>query len=460
MFSFYPISKAIIYLAISATLILSPFLVLAEPSPTEEREALEQELERLMEEMAEIEKDISKTEQEKRTLQNQIYLLNREIDKLNLQIYQSNVIIKDLGYQVQDTESSILQTSVRIVESRGKLANILQLIYEEDQKSLIEIFLSEEEISDFFDDLVALESLSSKSGEFLEDIKELKVYLEDQKDSLDQEKTDLETAVMIKALQRQQSQQKKTEQDYYLRLTESEYQEQLKQKEEVSKMAAEIRARIFELVGTSEILNFGEAYELAKQVAKITNIRPAFLLAIISQESMMHGEFGGNVGQCYLKDPETGAGVVIYNGREVSRVMKPMGLSGRKGDVDDFLTITAELGRDPYSTPVSCPMSIGFGGAMGPAQFIPTTWMRYRDEAASITGKAADPWDIKDAFLAAALYLTDYGAAKQTYNDEWRAAMIYFSGSTKNSAFYWYANNVLDVAASYQTDIETLEEGS
>ena len=115
MFAFSPFSKVIISLAILATFILSPFLVLAEPSPTGEREALEQELERLMEEMAEIEKDINKTEQEKKTLQNQIYLLNREIDKLNLQIYQSNVIIKDLGYQVQDTESSILQTSFRIV---------------------------------------------------------------------------------------------------------------------------------------------------------------------------------------------------------------------------------------------------------------------------------------------------------------------------------------------------------
>ena len=84
MSAFSPISKVIVSSAILATFVLSPFLVLAEPSPTEEREALEQELERLMEEMAEIEKDISRTEQEKRTLQNQIYLLNREIEGAGL----------------------------------------------------------------------------------------------------------------------------------------------------------------------------------------------------------------------------------------------------------------------------------------------------------------------------------------------------------------------------------------
>lgn len=453
MFAFSKISKTIVSLLILAALVLPPFSVLAEPGPTEEREVLEQELERLMEEMAEIEKDIGKTEQEKKTLQNQIYLLNREIDKLNLQIYQSNVIIKDLGYQIEDTESSILQTSVRIAESREKLANILQTIYEEDQKSLVEIFLSEDEISDFFDDLVALESLSSKSEEFLKGIKDLKVYLEGQKDSLDQEKSGLETAVTIKALQKQQSQQKKNEQDYYLELTESEYQEQLEKKEEVSKRAAEIRARIFELIGIPEAPTFGEALEIARYVESITGVRPAFLLAVMTQES----NIGKNVGQCYLKNPETGAGVVAYNGKEVSGVMKP------SRDVGPFLEITGELGRDPYNTPVSCPMSYGWGGAMGPAQFIPSTWMIYRDEAASITGKTADPWNIKDAFLAAALYLADYGAAKQTSDAEWKAAMIYFSGTSRRTSYNgygFYGDSVIKITAGYQEDIKTLEEGS
>jgi membrane-bound lytic murein transglycosylase B len=239
-------------------------------------------------------------------------------------------------------------------------------------------------------------------------------------------------------------------------MTESEYQEQMKKKEEVAQRAADVRARIFELIGVPEAPTFGEAYEIAKYVESVTGIRPAFLLAVLKQES----DIGKNVGQCYLKDPDTGDGVVAYSDTEISRVMKPMGLSGRRGDVEDFLTVTAELGRDPYNTPVSCPMSIGWGGAMGPAQFIPTTWMIYRGEVASITGKPGDPWNIKDAFLAAGLYLTDYGAAKRTEDAEWKAAMIYFCGSTKKSAFYWYANNVLKLAEGYEQDIATLEQGS
>ena len=128
-------------------------------------------------------------------------------------------------------------------------------------------------------------------------------------------------------------------------------------------------------------------------------------------------------------------------------------------DVPYFLSITQELGRDPFNTPVSCPMEYGWGGAMGPAQFIPSTWMRYRDRVKAITGKAADPWDIKDAFLAASLYLSDYGAGAKTRDAEWKAAMIYFSG-TVNTKYRFYGDSVLNLASQYEDDIEAIEKGS
>lgn len=85
--------------------------------------------------------------------------------------------------------------------------------------------------------------------------------------------------------------------------------------------------------------------------------------------------------------------------------------------------------------------------------------VRYKDRVKEITGKEADPWDIKDAFLAAALYLADYGAAKKTYNAEWKAAMIYFSGTT-NLKYRFYGDSVMKIAANYQADIEAIEKGS
>src|SRR4030042_2291654 len=231
------------------------------------------------------------------------------------------------------------------------------------------MLVSGDSISSFFDNLVSLERLNFKSKELLQNIKLLKTNLENQKESLDGEKQDLENIVEIQTVQKQQNSQSRTEQEYYLELTEQEYQKYLAEKQEVDQKASEIRARIFELIGIPEAPTFGEALEIAKYVESITGIRPAFLLAVLTQES----NIGKNVGQCYIKNTTTGSGVVISTGKSISNVMSP------NRDVPAFLEITTALGRDPYYTPVSCPMSYGWGGAMGPAQFIPSTWKLYRD---------------------------------------------------------------------------------
>jgi len=395
------------------------------------------------EKSAQIEKDISKTQKEKETLQNKINILKNEINNLNYQISQSNLMIKDLGYQIQDTESSIEETSLKIKDSHQQLADILQLIYEGDQKSMIEILLSEKELSGFFDDLMQFEALNAKNQELLENTKNLKSYLEDQKESLDEEKDELENLVKVKTLQQQESQATKKEQEYFLKLTEAEYQKHLQEKKETEKRAAEIKTRIFELIGVPEAPTFGEAYEIAKFVSDQTGIRPALLLAVLTQES----NIGKNVGQCYLVNSKTGEGVRATSGKKEPKTMNPT------RDVPQFFKICEELGRDPYNTLVSCPMSIGWGGAMGPSQFIPSTWALYKDKVSAITGKAADPWNIKDAFLATGIYLKNLGGTQ----NEFKAVMQYFSGAGWYKWEEFYGRSVLSIAAQYEDDIKQIE---
>jgi len=425
------------------------------------RELLERCESYFMEESLRIEKDISKTEQEKKTLQNKIYTLRKQIKNLEYQIYRSNLIIKDLGLQIKDTTASIEETTLKIKESKERLAVILRTIYEEDQRSLIEILLSEG-ISDFFENLVALEALNAKNQELLENIKALKVYLEERKRSLDEEKREMEETVYVQTFQKRQSEALKKEKEYYLKLTEEEYQKQLQEQQKISKQVAEIRSRLFELIGVPEGgIEFGKAVEIAQYVERFTGVRAAFLLSILAQESMRYGKIGENVGQCYLRDTSTGDGVYIITGKKAIRTMNP------SRDVPHFLAIIEEinqakgLAREYSSTPVSCWIPAyyqgkpyGWGGAMGPAQFIPSTWIKYKDEISSIIGQIADPWEIKDAFLAAGIYLRDLGAT----SDEFKAAMRYFSGS---SWTWWeeknYGHPVMDRAEQYQKEINLLK---
>ena len=63
---------------------------------------------------------------------------------------------------------------------------------------------------------------------------------------------------------------------------------------------------------------------------------------------------------------------------------------------------------------------------MGPAQFIPSTWMLVRAEVATLTGSSpANPWSVRDSFLASGLYLRDLGAATNPL----RAAARYFGAA-------------------------------
>jgi peptidoglycan hydrolase CwlO-like protein len=414
----------------------------------------------------EIEKDITKTRQEKKTLQNEIYILRNKIKKLDNEIYQSNLMIKDLGLQIKDTTGSIQETSLKIDDSQENLVNLLRTIYEEDQKSIVEILLSENKLSDFFNNLVALEALSDRNKELLVHIKDLKLSLETQKESLDSEKNDLENVVVVRSLQKQENAAVKKQQEYLLTKTKGEealYQKHLK---EVQARAQEIMKRSLRMIGVAEAPSFGEAIEITKHVGNLVGVRPAFLLAIISQESAI----GRNVGQCYVTNKTTGAGI-YKSGKPIKRIMN------NTRDLPIFLEIT---GDNFSKTPVSCwipdcvkPWSspklhcrafvdsqgnptcewkgyvlFGFGGAMGPAQFIPSTWNGIKDRVQKIIGRVPNPWNITDAFAASALYLRDLGAGAQTTQKEMSAASRYYGGS------YSYASQVLTRATCIQNFID------
>ncbi len=443
-------------------------------SRTEYQSLLEKCQNYYQEKSSEIDENIEETKQKEQSYNNQIYILNSKIERLKNEIYQDNLRVQDLSIQVEDTASSIETTSKEINNIENSLAQVLRVIYEADQKSLLEVFLSEDKISDFFGDLVSLEVLSSKNKELLERIKNLKAYLNNQKESLNEEKVDLEKAVKMQEFQKEQSNELKSQQEYLLSLTEAEYEQYLREKQEVEEKTAKIRARIFSLMGIAEAPTFGEAIDIANLVTSQIDVRSAFLLAIISQESAM----GRNVGQCFVTDKETGGGT-YRSGDPVDRIIRSsVRTYQEKSDLDIFLEMT---GDDFSKTPVSCWIPqcavswnnklyfsgatvhsdgsiscdksgyypFGFGGAMGPAQFIPNTWVLYKERVKSYTGKSiASPWDIVDSFTASALLLSDSGATSQGYWDEYWAAYDYYGGSHN------YSKQVMTRASCIQDFID------
>lgn len=393
---------------------------------------------------AQLAQDLTKTSAQKNTLQSAISKLKSKIQGLEADINQGKIMVNDLNVQISDTQVSIDKTTAQIQDSQNQIATILRSVYEEDQKPSFVILL-EGSLSDFFSNLTYLDTLNSKVSDLLDNTKNLKSYLQGQQIKMNDNVDQLQKTIALQTLQKQQNEQNQQQQNKYLQLTEAQYQQQLKDKTDAEQKSSKIKAMLFQMVGVSKVPTFGEALEVAKSAAALVGVRPAFLLAIISQESAI----GKNVGQCMLTDANTGAGKKVSTGATTIRVMKP----GR--DTTPFVQITTALGRDPYNTPVSCwipayvwGVPTGWGGAMGPAQFIASTWNLFAGRLKSLLGVTADPWGVKDSFTAAGLYLSDLGASAQTSTAESRAASKYYGGSSS------YARSVLNRASCIQSFID------
>lgn len=453
------LKKSLIILVIFTLLLSSgAVFISAQATPEQERSNLQRQLKELEELERKIQVDVAVTQAERERIQHQVSTVRRRINQLNAEIRQAQIRAQSLTGQIINTEASIEVTVNKIDTLRGRLANTLRNIYQEDQRTTVEILLSEKDLSGFFDNTSALERLSSESRDILGEIIVLKVNLEEEKISLGDARTETEQLAAAKTAQAREAEAIRREQQRLLEGNQQREALQKKELEEVRKQAAQIRARIFELAGTpsTQAPNFGEAYELAKWVEGITGTRPAFLLAILQQESAI----GRNVGGCNIADTTSGHSVNIRTGQVHSNGIH------RTRDLPGLLIIANELNTDPLKIQISCPVPNipGFGGAMGPAQFIPSTWMGYRSRLSTLLGKPANPWVIRDSFLASGLLLSDLGARSQTREGEWRAAISYYAGPNclnsqacinRNRS---YADQVMGRVAGFQRDIDILNQ--
>ena len=97
---------------------------------------------------------------------------------------------------------------------------------------------------------------------------------------------------------------------------------------------------------------------------------------------------------------------------------------------------------------------------MGPAQFIPSTWVLYKTKITAVTGNnPPSPWNTRDAFAASSLLLKDNGAAKGGRTAEQRAAVCYLAGcgNASKAAYQFYGNDVMAIADKYDKQIELLQ---
>lgn len=438
-----------------------------------ERAVLQDQYDELQEEIAAQQKILDATRAKKHTLTGDVTALTAQINKAQAEINAKNVQLKQLASNITTKNKVITQLEERIARGHESLASILRQTNQLDDYSAIEVALSSQDVSEFFADVDDFISVKTSMQALFSEIRDTKAQTEEEKAALTATQNKVTDAKYEVQTKQQQIASSKTQKQQLLAITanqESEYQKVLAAKQA---KAAAIRAALFPLRDAAAI-QFGDALKYAQAAKKTTGVDPALVLAILTQESNL----GQNVGQCYLTNDTTGEGVgkntqtpftnlmpgplayknYLANNKSCTGAKNPC---SSRDDVSIFLALAEKLGFDPHRQVVSCPIPSagGWGGAMGPAQFIPSTWTAYAGRVASARGVAvANPWDPQDAIAAMSLYLGDLGAGAGGYTAEHTAAAKYYAGGRWATAGQAYANQVMAKVASIQSNIDFLED--
>jgi membrane-bound lytic murein transglycosylase B len=424
------------------------------------------EYERIKKEEQELVGSVQQQKAQSASIQTELSKLTTQIKQSQLSIDKKNIEIKHLSGDISLKDQTVKELNSKLERGKGDLAQLIKRKNELDDTSLVEIILSQEDFSEFFVTVDTYNLLQSSLEKLFTEIREIRGLTEEEKAKLEQKRIrEQDVKAEIEAQQRQVK-VKESEQSNllsYSKKAEATLESYLAEKRA---RAAQIRSALFRLRDTAGI-SFGDAVKYAQTAGKATGVRPALILAILKQES----DLGNNVGTCNRAgDPDTKKytsimpGPVHYanyvaNGKSCTGAASPCSW---RDDQSTFIDITKKLGLDHTTTPLSCPIASvgGWGGAMGPSQFIPTTWKSYEPKIAAALGiSTPNPWNPEHAFTSTALYLRDLGAGAGGYTAEHTAAAKYYAGNNyAGGPGQSYGTSVLSHAAGFQEQINFLSD--
>jgi len=386
----------------------------------------QQELNIVQKQINNLDKEIQKKTSEMSATEKEIAVMENEIQMMELQGQETQLFIEQLEAQIQEVSDSISNKEANIEYKKNIIKEYLRQIYEDDNTTFLEMLLSEEQLSQSWINLQFAQELQDKIQEALIKMKQEKADLESNKKTLDDQQEEQNQLYLIQEAQKAAVQTDKNRKDSFVKVLQSKKNNLKSDKESVEKVKKVLKDEIYSLKSAGVSMSMQSALDFAQFASNKTGVRPAFLLGLLKVES----DLGNNVGSGNFKTD-----------------MSPY-------QHEAFLLITNKLGLDPNTTPVSKkPQSYkGWGGAMGPAQMMPKTWLGYEAEVGALTGNnPPSPWDTKDAFTAAALRLSRTGANDGTRDGEWKAAMKYLAGSNwDNPKLAWYGDRVIKLSMMYE----------
>lgn len=401
---------------------------------------LELQLEQLEKEAAILDSDLSKVGGEKRTLASELATLDMEIKQRNLSIKKVALAIQQAALAVERKSEELETLAKKIDNSRKALADSLTAIHKYDEEDWFSVLLKNTNLGSFLGAVGNLNKVVVDVDKKLTDFKEEKSLVEKEKIELEDFQEEQEDLRTLQEVERRFLAQKKKEKEEIIRLTkgkESLFQQLLQLKK---RDISTLKTQLFYLEKTG--ISAEDAVRFADLAAKRAGIRTSFLLALLEVETGKQFEDG-------IITAGTNVGTGNWKTDMYNCYLRLKKRKAAEAEKRAFFEITGKLNLDPDRMPVSRRPSYGCGGAMGAAQFLPTTWLRFEERVTELTGhNPPNPWNVEDAFTASAIFLAEAGASSQTQAGEIKAAKTYLSGNPNCRKYICrsYSNRIISLA--------------
>jgi len=194
--------KNLTILFLVSTFLLAPIFVFTSPVNANQ---IDDEIARLQEEISakqgqmekyedqenEYKKMIRKNQSSQATLKSQMAVLTSGISKTETQIKSTQIDIDKTNLEIKKVSLEIGRAENEINQKKEYMASLLRLIAQSDDKSQLEIILTNSSISEFLDQIEYVKNLNSNLNEILSEVKKVKQELEEQNKSLESKKEQL-----------------------------------------------------------------------------------------------------------------------------------------------------------------------------------------------------------------------------------------------------------------------------
>lgn len=204
------------------------------------------EISQIKAQMEAYQRAIEQKRKEAATVQNDLANVENRIAKTELDIQSNELELDATTLEISELTAQIQEKSLKMMKQRGMIADFIRALHKTDERTAVDLFLTEKTLADFFNDVQYLEDSQRQLKKTLDNVAALKADLEKREGESTLKKAHLEEIRKRLDVAKDELSEQKTAQialSEQIRVSETRYRYELAQlQKEVQNINADIAA--------------------------------------------------------------------------------------------------------------------------------------------------------------------------------------------------------------------------